>query len=429
MLKPRSSRLLITLIFSLSLYGCDPAFETTADLCANGQNSGVTIGLDTSSGEEFKVLASDESGAYPLYLQDILDAAEPDASETLTAEEQAALDSIKAMVNGPADNEFNLQYVQNSGEVIEASNPLDFLEFLMATKDKSLKVGAFEDARKQIQRGIAADDGFCVYSNPNIRFVDEDGSDLLFAELTLSYDPFSNIVQQSFLISELKSDLSKSTSRQSVPYFGFSQASPDEYNDDGYYPVILRQALMNSADGEHSLLIDDGNDNALGQIEITTQNTFCTDDEDNIVACDPAVTTRTPAKPQCDGTVTDEDYSEDQRDQVEVRSLSLSDSNDDLRDLKRIRLETDYEAQEVRIYVSKYNEAILDSDGVTEIHDPTDCEKRAVLDELADASSGGVRLTVLDDPGYDIIYDDDGNVTTTPIMTYTGTNLPSRSGE
>lgn len=427
MFLPRSTKPLLTLLLSFSLFGCDPTFETTADLCSNGERSGITIGLDTTTGEHFKVLASEESGAYPLYLQDILEAAEPGPSETLTAEEQEALDTIREIINDSADNQFNLQYVLASGEVIEASNPLDFIEFLMASKDKDLQIGAFEDARKQIKRGIAADDGFCVYSNPNIRFVDQDSNTLLFAELTLSYDPFSNIVQQSFLISELKSDLSSSTSRASVPYFGFSQASPDEYDDEGYYPVILRQAIMNSADGEHSLLIDDGNDNALGQVEITTQNTFCTDEDDNVVTCDGAITTRTPRKSQCDGS--DPDGS-DETGQMQVRSFDLSATNDDLMDLKRVRMETDYASQEVRIYVSKYNEAIYDSDGTTVIPDPTNCEIQAVLDELFEAGSGeGVRVTVVEDPGYDIIEDDDGNVTTTPAITYTGTTLPSRSGD
>jgi hypothetical protein len=107
---------------------------------------------------------------------------------------------------------------------------------------------------------------------------------------------------------------------------------------------------------------------------------------------------------------------------LQVYSLALDDT---LNDLKRIRLETDYETQEVRIYASEYNEAIYDSDGTTEIHDPTNCEKQAVLDELAALTPGvGVRLTVIEDPNYDLIYDDDGNITTTPLYTFTGTELP-----
>ena len=427
MIRSKAPRILFIAIAALTLAACDPAHETTASQCANGENSSVTIGLDTSSGNVFETPASREPKEYQLYLQDILEAAEPDDSVVLTADQQLALDNIRQQINGNAEDEFNLQYELTDGAVTQATNPLDYIEYLMASQDEDLVIGAFEEAREQIERGISSDDDFCIYSNRNIRFVDEDSEDLLFAELNLSYDPFSQIVQQSFLIAELREDLSSSVSRQSVPYFGFSQADRDDFDDRGFYPVILRQALMNSPDGEHSLIIDDGNDNSLGQIEITTQNTFCTDEDDEVVACDGAITTRVPQKAQCSAEDPDNEYSADENGLVQVRSMRL---NDTFTDLKRIRLETDYAEQEVRIYVSEYNEAIYDSDGVTIIQDPTNCEKQAVLQELSDLNPGeGVRLTVVDDPNYDILYDDDGNITTTPAYTYTGTLIPSRAGD
>lgn len=408
---------ILSLASALILSACDPAFKTTADLCASGQNGEVIIGLDFTDPDTSPYITEPgrNNGEYRLYLQDILEAAVP--TEVITAETQDALDAISALLNGSANDEFGLNYEMDAGLVTAASNPIDYIEWLMASTSDSTKVGAFEDARSQIGQGIASDDGFCNYTNRNIRFVDQDGASVLFSELNLSYNPFSLIVQQSFLLSELQSGLSAIEERQTVPYFGFLQASSDSYKTEGFYPFRQRSILVNSPDKLRSLLVDDGKDINVGQVEISTKNVFCEDEEGEIVACDDGVVTRVPAKTQCsdpDGT--------DETGILQVYSLALDDT---LNDLKRIRLETDYETQEVRIYASEYNEAIYDSDGTTEIHDPTNCEKQAVLDELAALTPGvGVRLTVIEDPNYDLIYDDDGNITTTPLYTFTGTELP-----
>lgn len=410
---------ILSLASALILSACDPAFKTTADLCASGQNGEVIIGLDFTDPDTSPYLTEPgrNSGEYVLYLQDILEAAVP--TEVISAETQDALDAIDALLNGSADDQFGLNYEMNAGLVTAASNPIDYIESLMASTSDSTKVGAFEDARSQIGQGISSDDGFCNYTNRNIRFVDQDGASVLFSELNLSYNPFSLIVQQSFLLSELQSGLSAIEERQTVPYFGFLQASSDSYKTEGFYPFRQRSILVNSPDKLRSLLVDDGKDISVGQVEISTKNVFCEDEDGEIAACDDGVVTRAPAKSQCDGS--DPDGS-DETGVLAAHFLALDDT---LTDLKRIRLEADYATQEVRIYASKYNEAILDSDGTTPINDPTNCEKQAVLDELAALTPGvGVRLTVIEDPNYDLIYDDDGNVTTTPLYTFTGTELP-----
>jgi len=410
-------------ILSLMLIACDPAFEAVADRCANGENSEIVLALDFTDPDvsPYTVLAGSESKEYRLYLQDILAAAEPADGVTLTADEQLAIDNLMSIINDDGDDLFNLQYDVTDGAVTQASNPLDYIESLISATAKADRIGAFEDAREQIEAGISSDDDFCIYQNRNIRFVNQDGEAVLFGELTLSYNPFSRIVQQQFLITEVRGDLSNSVDRQTVPYFGFSQADVDDYEDKGYYPSIVRSMLLNSIDDSKSLVVDDGNDNSLGQIEISTSNIFCRDDDDNITACDMGITTRVPQKSQCDGT---DDPDSDETGQLQVRTMDL---NGSLTELKRIRLETDYENQEVRLYASSYNEAIYDSDGTTVITDPTNCEKQAVLDELADMTPGvGVSLTVVPDINYDITYDDDGNVETVPVFSFTGTAIPSR---
>ena len=408
---------ILSLASALILSACDPAFKTTADLCASGENGEVIIGLDFTDPDTSPYLTEPgrNNGEYRLYLQDILEAAVP--TEVINAETQDALDAISALLNGSANDEFGLNYEMDAGLVTAASNPIDYIEWLMASTSDSTQVGAFEDARRQIGQGISSDDGFCNYTNRNIRFVDQDGASVLFSELNLSYNPFSLIVQQSFLLSELQSGLSAIEERQTVPYFGFLQADSDSYKTEGFYPFRQRSILVNSPDKLRSLLVDDGKDISVGQVEISTKNVFCEDEDGEVVACDVGVVTRVPVKAQCsdpDGT--------DETGILAVHSLALDDT---LIDLKRIRLETDYATQEVRIYASQYNEAILDSDGTTEIYDPTNCEKQAVLDELAALTPGvGVRLTVIEDSNYDLIYDDDGNITTTPLYTFTGTELP-----
>jgi len=408
---------------TLGLSACTSDYESTSDKCDSISNSPVAIGLNFTDPNvsPYIVQAQSTENTYQLYLEDIFQASEPGPSETLTDAETDAMAAFKALIND--DTNFDLQYVQALGGAVEqATNPLDFIEALIASQDSNEVIGVFEEAKQQMANAIKADDDFCNYSNNNIRFVDTEANDRLFVEFNLSYSPFTRIVQQSILAVETQSDLSDIDARPNAPYIGFYQADADAFVKSGFSTPILRQAIFNSADTEQTLIIDDGWDNDLGQIEISTSNEFCLDENDEKTACEGGITTRAPVKSQCDGS--DPELS-DETGQNQVRVIDLT---AEYSGLKRIRLETDYEAQEVRFYVSDYNEAILDSDGVTVIKDPTNCEKQAVLDELAEASPGeGVRLTVVEDENYDIRYDDNDEVIEpVPAFTFTGTSIPNR---
>ena len=450
----RKTRLLPYLVTCLMLAGCDPAFKSTAEQCAAFQDSAVVVAVDNSDPNvsPYTIPAGADSSSYLLYLQDILEAAQPGPTETLTTEQQDALNTI---IN-KLDTDYDLGYDLVTGQVTQAANPLDYLEELISTVDPSRIVEAFRAAKQQIADGIAANDGFCDYRNRNITIVDQDAIPLFFAELSLSYSPFTSLVQQSILITELKDDLVSSTQRATAPYIGFYQANPATFSTSGYTLPILRQALSNTTDQSENLTVDDGYDLKLGQIILATQDTYCHEevtDGDGVTTredCANTVTTRDPVKDQCNGS---EPEGENETNKVELRSFDL---NASLTGLKRIRLEADYVSEEVRIYVSEYNSAIFDADGTSPIHDPTDCEIQAVLDELADLTPGvGVSVTGISDPGFDVTYveeeeldangdivldangnpvmvraqDDDGNdieIDPTPAITYTGVALPDR---
>lgn len=166
---------------------------------------------------------------------------------------------------------------------------------------------------------------------------------------------------------------------------------------------------------------------------------------DNVVVieCAPGVLTRTPTvvKDQCDGGLdTEGNLQRDETRRLEIRPFDLNAENTNL---KRLRIETDYKANTISIFGSRYKEAIFDSDGIAVIEDPTNCEKQAVLDELAELTPGeGVRLTAVPDPNYDFVFqvDENGNTvvddsgagiideTKLPVALYIfdGTTIPAR---
>lgn len=420
------------LISTLALSACDPTFETTADLCARGQGSPVVIGLDFSDPDNspYRLTATRDSGSYLMYLQDILEAATPAVGETLDQSELDAMANLRGFIND--SDKFNLGYEEAGGVVTAATNPLDYIEGLIASTDQDIIVGAFQAAKNQIARGIESDDAFCIYRNSNIRFVDENSEDKLFAEYSLSYDPFNNKVIQGLVASELLDDLSSLTNRLEVASFtGGYEIDPADFEANGFVFPTVRQARLNNADKTQSMLIDDSTDLNLGIVRLSTSNDFCRIEEGeaeegetvgDITACDMGVPTRAPAKDQCNGVA---DGSIDETGTNQVRTFDLDSTRTGL---KRIRLETDYATSEVRVYVSDYVEAIYDSDGTTVIKDPTRCEQQAVLDELAAASPGeGVRLTAVPDTGFDITSVDDGDdIQPIPAFTFNGTTISSR---
>ena len=158
-----------------------------------------------------------------------------------------------------------------------------------------------------------------------------------------------------------------------------------------------------------------------------------------VIDCADDVITIEPVKDQCDGGLdSDGDQQTDERNHREVRTFDL---NTEHTDIKRLRIETDYPENEIRVYVSKYKERILDADETQDpetsiaFDDPSRCEKQAILDELALLTPGeGVSLTLIPDPGYDFVFieDDEGDFVLDednlpePAYRFTGTAIPAR---
>lgn len=410
---------------------CDPAFETTAQKCAAGQDIQIVI---PAPDPKFQVLA--DADEYPLYLRETIETMAP--LGVLSAEEQAAKDFIDDQIN-----DF-LSYDKAGALVTGSRNPLDFLESIIATTDSNVEIEAFAIAKNQVAQGIADDDDFCSYQNDNIRIVDTDAdaTTLAYAELAMSYNPFTRIVQQSIIVAEQREDLESSASRESVPFIGFFQALPEKFKAKGYTQPEVRQLIANNGSGFARLSYDDGEDTDLGQLLLDYNNEYCdTDRTDD----DPSTWT------DCPGGTTTRVPSTDVGGACDAEANKLEEHSFDIvgtpyANLKRLRVEVDYlddadigddALGQVRFYLSEYREAIYgaDANGLNQsiiIQDPTDCEKQAVLDLLADANPGvGVRLTSVIDTGYDITYvtdadgepvlDDDGNqvILAEPIPAYT----------
>ncbi|MDX1452598.1 MAG: hypothetical protein R3183_08560, partial [Oleiphilaceae bacterium] len=299
--------------------------------------------------------------------------------------------------------------------------------------------------RDQMARAIAADDDFCDYTNRN--FVVSKGPDennieeQLFVEFSLSYSPFTRIVQQAVLATRTQEALLSSQERATAPFVGFWQASPESFTAEGYTPPILRQAIMNNTDETEIFNLDDGFDTRLGVMEFIIKDQVCYPNDDaekpgDLQACDDGVQTRSVQKNECTGDPED-DADEGETNKIAYNSFNVNSSNDDV---KRVRVETDYVAQQVRIYFSPYIEAIENphkEDGEPDvIYDPTDCEKQAVFDELVEANGGdrtGISLPVVGDTNYDITFtgDDDNlqEVEPTPAIVYQGQLLTERQTE
>ena len=390
------------------LSACDPAFETTAQKCAAGQDIQIVI---PAPDPNFQVLTDEDE--YPLYLRETIETMAP--SGALSTEEQAAKNFIDQQIS-----DF-LSYDKTAALVTGARNPLDFLESIVATTDPDVEIEAFVIAKNQLAQGIADDDDFCSYQNDNIRIVDtdSDATTLAYAELAMSYNPFTRIVQQSIIVAEQREDLESTASRESVPFIGFFQALPEKFKAKGYTKPEVRQLIANNVSGFARLSFDDGEDTSLGQLLLDYNNEYCdtdrsSDDPSTWTDCPVGTPTRTPSTDV--GGVCDAEANK-----LEEHSFDLNSVHTDL---KRLRVEVDYlddadigddALGQVRFYVSEYREAIYgaDANGLNKtiiIEDPTDCEKQAVLDLLADANPGvGVRLTFVTDTGYDITYDTDAD--------------------
>ncbi len=433
-----STRIILLVLASLLISACDPTYESTEEKCANVRDQAVRATVDG-----FEVLTADNS--YKLLLEDILtafqaavDAEYLDADGTPLADQaeaQVAIDNLQAKIN-----EF-LNYQVVDGEVISANNPIDFLEDLINTTDPSRVIDFFVSAKQQIDQAINDDDGYCDIQNRNIVIDSVDGNQELTVTARFYYEPFNRLYTQDENISYSVTDPMTSET-ESSQYTVLTQLEGDNFNKNEYsQPPLVRQALIVNADADEQLSVDDGFDIKLGQVEFIAVDTYCDDDEEEryptAAGVDPSgydnCTTETPRAPQKDQCMGIGDGSIDETNKIEANSYNL---NADYSEIKRFRLETDFTTGEVRLYASEFTEAIYDSDELEEnvIYDPTACEEQAVIDELRDIDEalpepqgGPYTVKRYEDPNYDILRDDEGNVIEpTPIITFQGTILPER---
>ena len=392
----------LSLLFSSAFFlsACEPAFETTAEKCASGQDIQIQIpARRDNTVPNFHV----EKGAdeYQLYLAEAIEVMEP----------VAALPTEVSEAKGFVDQQIAdfLAYQKSAGVVSSSANPLDFLESVVASTDPDIEIEAFVLAKNQLAQAVSDDDDFCSYVNKNVRILDENADTLAYAEVAMSYNPFTRIVQQSLVMASQVTDLDTAETRESVPYIGFFQALPQNYKAKGYTKPEIRQLIANSTDGFSSLSYDDGEDTELGQILIEQKTEPCDPDflsispstPEDLKACEAGITTRTTYPLYATECAGDADKHPD-------LSFSL---NSAYPDVKRVRVEVDYttaKAGEVRIYKSVFKEAIYTADETDIIYDPTRCEIQEVINDIREANPTQESITVKPylDPDYDITYQD-----------------------
>jgi hypothetical protein len=464
--------LTILSISVLGLISCTPAFKTTAEECITFSPVTLTK-TKTTDNSEFKVLANRNTNDYKLYLEDALNSLKDIQSKdiidgttsALSADEQAAIQFILDKTNE------KMGYVLVNEEVDFASNPLDFLESLIAATDVDEVIQTFVDAKQNVAQAISKDDSVCNYRNSAITMIVEDPTAALDnnivktvnAQLDINYNPFNKIsdknVDQIILLSldEPISDLDL-FERKAKSFAGINRIAGEKFKASGLSPSEVRQVTISDSETNETFFFDDDFDQLkLGQIVSTFFNTACTDNQGVRTTCPDTVTRRTPRRDECDGGFNSNNEEQtDETNQIQVNNFNVVNGNPELEQIQRLRFEVDYPHNEIRMYVSKYAEAILDAivldpnaptpDEI--IYNPTACEQQAVLDELFELvpeeernASGfeGVRLTALEDPNYDLIeildingepvLDIDGNKTytePTAIFTFQGTEILER---
>lgn len=469
------TRLAIMSLCALSVAACTPAFESTSQKCS--AISPVSLAIEqTSDNTEFLVNANRPTNNYELYLEDTLNSfaniqskAEDGSLSDLSEDEAATVQ----FVFDKADEYMGYSIVD--GVVAFANNPLDFFESLIAATDEEEVVETFIDAKRNLATAVADDDSVCSYRNSQITLRVEDPDSIaddnaikkLNTQLNLSYNPYDEgdekDVDQIVLITEKDQPELERNDEEEIEaslvrfYSGINRISASDYVSEGVSPSEVRQFTISDNQTSETYFFDDDFDTLnLGQIVSSYFNAPCLDDEGEQTTCTDPESIWVPQHPACEGGVDDDgDERPDETNQIRVNGFTIVPGNDALTDIQRFRVEVDYPENEIRIYVSKYAEAILEAgadpdstDPEDIIFNPTDCEKQAVLDDLLNEFTEeeqkaddfeGVRLTLVPDPNYDIIYvvDDDGEPVLdidgeqeteepTPIFTFEGTAIPDR---
>lgn len=393
---------------AVMLSACDPDYQDTGNICAANETVSVrstvpSFEIDTTLGD-YKPYFADIYAAMQLadgeaLQDDPTDPADPNyVDNPMTAvEKQALIDSILDIVNS------YMGYTLNSvtGSIESANNPLDYIDSLVATTDPGLQIGLFQTAKDQVASGIKANDGYCSFRNYNIKFDKTDRSEeLSVTPFGLYYEPFRGSLQQETIVSQIFNP-DDEANKSVMTYGGVSFLDGSIFKANGFNePDIRREALVSDESQSTSFLISDRYTNKLfeqfedqvdhiGIVQYINTNTECEANEDtdgNITGytCPNGATIRPVTKTACEGGANpnDENWTTiDETNRYQINSFDLG-SNPRLQDLKRVAIETDYDTQEVRIYVSKYNRAIYDSDGTTLIIDPTSCERQVIQDEI-----------------------------------------------
>ena len=459
----------------LGIISCTPSFETTAEKCVT--YSPVTLGkTKTNDNTEFQVLANRTNNDYQLYLEDALNSlnnAQSKASDgttsALSADEQAA---IQYMYDVALEK---MGYVVEFGEVVSASNPLDYLESLLVATDPDEVIKAFEDAKQNIGAAIKSNNDYCNYRNPAITLFVEDPDipssennviETIRAQLNLFFNPFDDLrpkdISQDFIIGT-DEPLSEQNiiERQANNFAGSTRFTSDDYKLTGSSPMLARVVSQNNSETNQTFEYTDVFlDSKLGTFRIEKLNEACLlKDEDGkiiidnsgrttVVTCPEGTETRTPQHDSCKGGVDVEGNAlPDDTDTIQVNNFTVVPGNDLLTDVQRLRVEIDFLNNEILFYASKYELAILraavadPNNPVPEtdiIYNPTTCEVNAVEKEMRamlpieEQETATVNAIEVLDPYYDRTFttDDNGNevddFVPTPIFRLEGTAITAR---
>lgn len=492
--------LIVISLSTLGLFACTPSFQTTAEKCAT--YSPVTLPItETNDDSEFKVLAGSTSNNYKLHLEDALNSLENIQSKAsdgttspLSSDEQTAIQFILDKAKE------KMGYVIENGKVESASNPLDYLESLFSATDADEVIETFADAKRNLVRAISKADSVCNYTNSGINLVIEDPNipsnennivKTVNAQLSLNYNPDSkgenkDTVDQIFLISlydEPIEDLDISK-RKAKSFSSISRIADTEFKAAGASLAKVRQINFSDSITNETFFFDDDFDQLkLGQLVTTKFNSTCKDPvtAEDVDCTDPS-TTRIPQHQSCSGDQAQQEWLQgkcpinvdarqrhpacpsdrslsessatatDETGQIQINSFPVVPGLDSLTGIQRLRLEVDYPLNEIRLYASKYAEKIEIANPDANdpqapenfISNPTRCEKQAVLNDLVylsrdDPDFAGARLTLVEDPNYDLIpivdvdgnpvLDDEDNPTynePTPVFVFEGTAIIDR---
>lgn len=290
-------------------------------------------------------------------------------------------------------------------------------------KERSITIDAFYDSELFVSQKLdvaeyTTFDAFCTLRDPDGNTVVHDSDTTIILGSTLSI----NDAQQILL------DGTVYTRNGTTPTIDtlINNGETLEINNNAFAIADATVIL-----DEQALLIN----SSTAQTVTESGSTF------SVVECDDDVVTIEPIRDECDGGV-DEDGNPlpDERNRRESRTFDL---NNEHTDIKRLRVETDFSANEVRVYVSTYKERILDADldqdpetsTAAQLDDPSRCEKQAILTALSELNPDeGVSLTLVPDPGYDLVYTENSAGETVldeenapiPAYTLTGTVIPTR---